>query len=155
MARVVIVTSKANGFLGLIYTVRIDLTYSDFSDPNDTKTITLYDLPFCAQYIDCWADIKQGFIGGNIETYTISAGRGENFEDKILAANNVKVKGLLTSAEHKGLDLTTPGQTNMYSTEEATTLTVTATCTGDTLGSATEGKISIYLLISQAPSSDE
>ena len=155
MGRVIIVTSKGNAFQGLIYTVRIDLTYSDFSDPNQTKIIDLYELPFSAQYLDCWAEVKQGFIGGQIDTYSISVGRGENYQDKILAENNVKVKGLLTSAEHKGLDLTTPGQTNMYSTEEATTLTVTATCTGDTLGSATEGKMSIYLLISQAPSSDE
>lgn len=155
MARVNVVTSKANGFLGLIYTVRLDLNFKDFKDNGFTQTTNLYKLPFGAQYLDCWAEVTEPFGGGTIQTYTISAGRGNGLESSILAANDVMQTGLLTLPDHKGLDLKTPGKTNLYSTNDITELYATAICEGDTLKHATTGKISIYLVISQAPSSDE
>lgn len=117
-------------------------TFSDFSTAATTNSISSgYALP------PRWA-IRGGYViatttfsGGLLLSYTISCGISGN-NTKYMTATNVFTGASLPVQ---------PGSAGIESLTVPTSITLTATCTGGQLNTATQGVVEIYLLLVQMP----
>lgn len=118
--------------------IKITKTFSDFSIASLTNSINIYSLAAKGVIHAVQLYPTTTFSGGTIATYTISIGITGTLTKYCTASNVFTGATLPTISTTSGVE----------STSGSTNIVATAISTVGTLDAATQGSISIYLLIS-------
>jgi hypothetical protein len=120
------------------YWIHEVVSYSSFTTTSNTRTNTLFMLPAAGHLEEVIIHHTTSFQGGmTISAYTLSVGN---------IADNARYAGPFDVYQAPGGNVLEDSQTGyLENFNSATTITVTAISTGDTLNDATQGTADIYI----------
>jgi hypothetical protein len=136
------VGTSSTSALGVPRWIKVSVSYTVFSDPSTSKSVTIYTLPAGGVILAAKIKHSVSFTGGGIGTYTISV------------SGTLGYMGPFNVSQATG---TTVGRfqfagtpTDIEDQTASTAITATATSVGDNLDQATQGSADIWLLVSVA-----